>query len=542
MRCQRLVALILVSLLVSWPGGSEARGGNDRSGSVPAPNDSSCPEPGWPHYYYRHPVLFQYTTHTGTLQFIAFGYADACKQAGKGERGGTASTLAELPEEFWTPNALDLMRAMKPVSLQEALPGVAYPGDNVYRWDLPAFPAHGFRYDLFYADVRDRFGRHLCQVRETDVDIVCPGIHPEFANTVLKDVGWTRFEHNGFVRWKYAPDSDSVAAWFLSSISTRPPNPPENFYARHFAADMLDDHGDGGVIRVILHPIDLALQAVPAEVSAGLGGELIIPATIWNQSTRRLLQTEIGWRAGSTGPWQPVEGWRLQGESAWRGPDETIALSPRAGTDVEVRISGLSQGQTVQLMVNHTRAIPEAPLAAGQWGDAYANNITATAVVGAQLDLKVTRIDVPASLTCTEGDAYTARWVIHNSGSSPVTVRRRASVTTGRSGGWSLGERTLTLQPGANEETVSVAIIRCDDLSTVRVEINPEPRAVQEVRYDNNALERQTLLAPASDDADLPTFRTGSGKTIIVPSDCEPNPDATSTQPCLNYPYLRIDL
>ncbi len=531
----RLIPMIGILLLINFaiPRDVEGRG----EPRIPVddvgrnPGDPVCPDEEWPYYYYRHPVLFQEVTHVGTLQFVAFGYADACKQSGLGVRGGTRSYLQELPHEFWQPDALERMRALQPEAVREDLPDYRYPGDNVYRWSLPDIPAKGFNYAEFF---EPEMANKYCP-ESPDGAVVCPGIHPDFARNVLAPAGWESQRYGDRIIWKIGGE-DSVDAWFLSDVPT---GGGENFWARHFAEDMKQNHSDGGFIRVILHPVDLELVQVPPETLVLDGATAVIPATIWNHSTRRALKTEIGWRIGESGDWQPVDVWRLQGEAAWRPSTEPIPLTAEAGTAVEVRLSGVQHGQLVQLMVNYTQTIPEADTWEGPYYSAYLNNITETAIASA-LDLAVTSLEVPANLPCIDGGTYTARWVIHNNTESRVTVRRRVGVTTGKSGGWSLGERTVTLQPGENVEEVTVHTVRCDDLYEVQVEVNPAPRAVEETTYENNVLVRQTLVAPSSDTSSLPSFQTGTGKTIIVPSDCIPNPDATSDQPCLNYPHLRV--
>ncbi len=525
---------VLLLCLTPWQKAS-AVGGAPGGGIIypkPIPNDPVCPDGEWPYYYYRHPVLFQEVTHVGTLQFVAFGYADACKQTGLGERGGTRSYLQELPLEFWAADALERMRALQPEAVKEDLPDHHYLGDNVYRWSLPEIPAKGFDYAPFFDPY---LAGEYCP-ESPDGAVVCPGIHPDFARNVLAPAGWESQRYGDRIIWKIGGE-DSVDAWFLSDVPTRG---GENFWARHFAEDMKQNHSDGGFIRVILHPVDLELVQVPPETPLQEGATSIIPATIWNHSTRRALKTEIGWRIGDSGAWRPVDGWRLQGETVWRPPTEPIPLTAKAGADIEVRLSGVQHGQPVQLMANYTRTIPEADKWEGPQYSAYLNNIAETTIAGDPLDLAVTSLEVPTNLPCTVGGTYTTRWVIHNNTERPVTVRRKAFITTGKSGTWSLGERSVTLQPGDNPDSVTIHLVRCDDLYEVRVEVNPEPRAVEETNYANNVLARQTLVAPSNDTSSLPTFRTGTGKTIIVPSDCIPNPDATSDQPCLNHPHLRV--
>ncbi len=123
---------------------------------------------------------------------------------------------------------------------------------------------------------------------------ICAGIHPEFAANVLPGAGWKRIDYKGHYRWINTWMGDSVDAWFLSGNSTQPPNPAENFYVRHWAVDMLDNHSDGGVARVILGRANLALKNVPPESRLQADGSAVIPATIHNDSSRRALETVVG--------------------------------------------------------------------------------------------------------------------------------------------------------------------------------------------------------------------------------------------------------
>ncbi len=205
---------------------------------------------------------------------------------------------------------------------------------------------------------------------------MCPGIHPDFARNVLAPAGWKSFQYGNRAIWQIGGE-DSVDAWFNPAVPT---NGGENFWARHFAEDMKENLSDGGFIRVILHPVDLTLGDVPAETPLQDGATAIIPATIRNHSTRRALKTEIGWRVAEAGQWRPVDGWRHQGETAWRSPTDPIPLTANGATPVEVKISGVEHGQLVQLMVNYTRTIPEADKWEGPHDSAYLNNIAETTI------------------------------------------------------------------------------------------------------------------------------------------------------------------
>jgi hypothetical protein len=529
---RKTAALLCLTLLLSWVSRASAEGVPwFPQRPAPDPNDFGCPQADWPHYYYRHPIIFQEITQVGTLQFVGFGYADACKQSGAGVRGGTDSTLIEL-DGVWIPDVLEAMSSMPNIPATQALPGLGTPGSNVLRWDLPDIKTN-------FASLYDRTTAEQVCAYPGALTLVCPGIPRELGDTILADGGFER-RQDRFGNWRWffpTAGGDFWGAWFLSGISTQPPNPSENFYARHWATDMRNNHSDGGVYRVVLHPVDLHLINAPATLDLDDAGEAIIPLTIYNESTRNQLQTTLGWRPGGSTTWSKIDGWRRPGETDWRPYEEQIALAPNGGTWVEVQIKGRAAGQAIDIMVNETRLIPEIRKVNE---DAYANNIQTTALKRAVIpDLALSNPAAPGQVACNPGGAYTVTWTITNDGAAALTTNFTVSVSTGKTGGWAAQQGSIAVQPGAAPMSAAISTGFCDDRSEVTIDLNPG-RNPAERTYSNNRLVMSTTIGAQVPAPSRSAFGAGSGgtETLIVPDDCVRTPDLTSIYPCTNYPNL----
>lgn len=496
---------------------------------APDPNDQGCPQSDWPHYYYRHPVIFQEITQEGTLEFVGLGYADACKQSGKGQKGGTDSTLIEL-DGVWIPDILEAVRTMPGIAAAEALPGLGTPGSNILRWDLPNIP------DRFQELYDMSTAPQVCDYPGA-LTLVCPGIPKALGDTLLTGGGFERRQDRfGNWRWLFPTSGDFWGAWFLSGISTQPPNPSENFYARHWANDMRNNHSDGGVYRVVLHPVDLSLINVSPTTDLDDAGDAIIPLTIYNQSTRSQLQTTLGWRPQGQNGWQKITGWRRPGETAWRPYEEKILLAPLGGTWVEVLLKGHTDGQVIDIMVNETQAIAELLTIRG---NVYENNVQITTMKRAVLpDLALSNPGAPGHVACTPGGSYTVTWTLTNDGPTAITTNYSVSVATGKTGAWVAQQGMVTAQPGASPMSAIISTGYCSDFSEVTIDMNPS-RSPAERTYSNNSLVLSTTIGASAPPPPPPPGLNGGGtETLIVPDDCEANPDPTSMYPCSNYPNL----
>lgn len=183
-------------------------------------------------------------------------------------------------------------------------------------------------------------------------------------------------------------------------------------------------------------------------------------------------------------------------------------------------------------------------LLASGWGDAMADNLlTAPVDIEQSVDLSVRSLWLPGDLSCDPAGAFEASWVLHNpSGRTVKGVPYKVSLThTGRGETYDVAWGSRDLPPGDTPVSMTIARIGCDTYLRVRVELNlgPEPRPVREPDYSNNAATRDVQVAAQQSPQWRP--QTGSGTSvIIVPDDCQSNPDPTSRQPCLNYPNLNM--
>lgn len=158
-------------------------------------------------------------------------------------------------------------------------------------------------------------------------------------------------------------------------------------------------------------------------------------------------------------------------------------------------------------------------------------------IQGAPLDLEVVRVEAPVVHPYVENGQYTVRWLVRNHGDQSLTVRRVVTARTDpASRTWTPRQGSFSYAPGDTWEEARVSIGRGDRDYIVRVEVNPD-RTIAESTYENNAGTAITRLGaePVSGAGD---WAAGESQTLIVPPDCDPNPDRTSPQPCLNYPEV----
>ncbi|HEY3365853.1 MAG TPA: hypothetical protein VGK74_12425, partial [Symbiobacteriaceae bacterium] len=168
-----------------------------------------------------------------------------------------------------------------------------------------------------------------------------------------------------------------------------------------------------------------------------------------------------------------------------------------------------------------------------------ANNFL-TIPVKAPVDLAVESLSAPASVSCPDNrPPFPVTWVIQNRSTRTVaSIPYEIRVTNGL--GTRPFARTGTFPPGDTSGSMNVPLRTCGGVYTVTVRVNlPEPGAVKETDYGNNSASTTTAVDEAAV-VDAASPAGGRDDVIIVPDDCQANPDATSRQPCLNYPHLII--
>lgn len=114
---------------------------------------------------------------------------------------------------------------------------------------------------------------------------------------------------------------------------------------------------------------------------------------------------------------------------------------------------------------------------------------------------------------------------VSNSGAVPLgPVQRVVKLRTGKSGERVLKQDSIVLDPGeSRDEGVQVPVLSEQDVQLVTVTLNPD-----------QPLGSDTAATAVSCDPPPATNKTRS-ITVIVPDDCDVNPDLTSGKPCLNY-------
>lgn len=566
------------------------------------PGDAACVEAGWDSYYYRLPVIFQEVTAEGKLQFVAFGYADACKK-NKNGRGATHANILGL-DGAWAPDVMAKAASMNedlhPVDV--IVPAIDYKNALwMFKEPIPDIPA---RFRELYNDQY----KLKCAHRQQDGEVICPGIPPEFGK-ILDDAGFIK---NGS-RWLLDESYEKGKAHVLKQWTDADggvAGPEGNFYGRYWAEALKNDHSGGGLFRLILFPVNLS--ATNCAVAAADGSGTVKISAQVHMGSARSVHTKIGWR--------------LKGESNWR-----LGLDLPAGTirpwekaTLIFPVSGATSGQVVQVMVNYDYTVFEstsedpakdAPLADNAcevalsptvsvhdlWyspappkpGDRVKLSVALTNMGAAATDTSVSwsvdgvelgadqtpvavnglaagedrRIAMPGSFPapkapavkvqacitgtancvardvpiqqpptvtmtapstwpCQGGNKYWVTWTVKNTGATPLgPVQRVVKLRTGKSGEQVLKQDNIVLDPGeSRDEGVQVPVLSPDqDVQLVTVTLNPD-----------QPLASDTAATAVSCDPPPATQKTSS-MTVIVPDDCNVNPDLTSGRPCLNY-------
>ena len=280
--------------------------------------------------------------------------------------------------------------------------------------------------------------------------------------------------------------------------------------------------GTGGVLRVILHPVDLYLcphgkePGVPATTTVDANGNATITASIGLDGNHSV----------------PVKvGWRLKGDSTWQFGVTTPkdGLVPWGRVAYTFPVSGVSDGQVLEVMVNYDKGVPEGR-STDPLDNAYADNTCATTLEGTQPSPSLTLSAPPTFATCTPGDAYsvTVTWMNQNAGAYGP-VRRTVVLRTGKSGQRTLSDAPITLAPGVTQEEFQLpALTQGTDVYLVSVTLNPDDPLAQQTTAT------AVTLSGACDNPPPPP-NPGGTLTVIVQDDCIPNPDLTDGRPCLNH-------
>jgi hypothetical protein len=340
--------------------------------SVPAPDDWVCVEAnqGWAYYYYRLPVIFQDLGPDGQPRVVAFGYADGCKKSGKGSRGATFANLQVLTDPVWAQDVQAKLQALNQelVPLQQAFPEWPDMPDNALRAPLPNLQV---RFTELY-DSQNYLT--LCKYLEDEPQekTVCPGIAPEFAK-LLDDAGFLKvMDAKGYTRYLLDTSilANKIGWWWNSTV----PNPDKygNFYGTNWALDLLANHSPGGVMRIVLNPVDLGLTCLDASAKAGTDAMGSVRVTI---NRARASGTRVSWR--------------LKGASAWQlgAPVTAAQLGGATATELSFPLPGVMAGQQVEFMVNDDKRIAE--LGPDPYASAYTNNVCTATVEEARPNLEI---------------------------------------------------------------------------------------------------------------------------------------------------------
>jgi hypothetical protein len=171
------------------------------------------------------------------------------------------------------------------------------------------------------------------------------------------------------------------------------------------------------------------------------------------------------------------------------------------------------------------------------------NQLSVPVQIEQAVDLSVVSLWAPGQVACRIGQSITATWVIRNpSGRTLQRVPFSLWMTSSK-----MGDRVaavagvLDLPPGDTPFSGPVSLGPCGDRVSLRLEVNlgPEPRPVREPDFGNNGAGTSLTVEPQAVEP-LPGFVGGGVSHLIVPSDCQSNPDWSSRQPCLNYPNLIV--
>lgn len=180
--------------------------------------------------------------------------------------------------------------------------------------------------------------------------------------------------------------------------------------------------------------------------------------------------------------------------------------------------------ESAMILAAHT---PPPPVTAkGVEPEAYlANNVIEGAISGAP-DLAVT-LQASPTYDCLGDKTATVTF----QSAAPLTVKATVRVRLGTK---TLLSGTLNLSPGATKKALTLAGLRCGSSATLEATIAHADPTLQEQDLTNNQASATVQVSGAQS-------ASGDGpEVIMVPEDCEVNPDWTSDQPCLNYPGLRI--
>lgn len=231
--------------------------------------------------------------------------------------------------------------------------------------------------------------------------------------------------------------------------------------------------------------------------------------------------------------------WQPQGatQPTQLGATQTVTLAPNE--EKTVNFQPQTGPGTLTGVVNPASLIKDghsfaASLQGGTWTQpkgfaetpgASKNNIISGDVT-AVADLAVT-LQASSTYDCLAAKSATVTF----QNPSPTALKAQVQV---RLGSTNLLSGTLTLAPGANTRSLTLAGIPCGSSATLRATIAHQDPALTESNLANNQASTSVSVGNV-------TAVTGQGPTVImVPDDCKVNPDWTSSYPCLNYPSLYV--
>jgi len=446
--------------------------------TIPAfdPADAACVEPHAPYYTHRVPVIFQDLRYERP-EVVGWGYAEAC--AASTERmGDTFANMLERPNMYrvrYEDLLADVLKHAEIKSVAEALPGVQHPGDNALAYPLPALR------EIHAVDSWvDPNAREHC------IGIFCLGIPPELA-VHLGQEGFDSVNADDGRRWLIdsARKKWIAVAYFKS-------NRHDPFYAREPRFTPGPELGYGGVIRVMLNPVDFVLfgpaihEPLAEETAISEDGLATIELTIYNASATKR-QTTLGWRVQGETDWRPVH-----------GPDNKLALEPWAEHSMTITVSGpgIEPGAVVEVMVNYDRSqIEMGP--GGIEDDAYANNIGRTTLVekSADIDLGIS-LKAPSQyqIPLTGQACYNVTMTVTSDAPQPVTALVRLAVD----GGMVYNEYVQIPAMGARNISLCVDAGEWNRAERLEAVVDPD-NAIPERNENNNRATASVQILPPPD-------------------------------------------
>ena len=254
-----------------------------------------------------------------------------------------------------------------------------------------------------------------------------------------------------------------------------------------------------------------------------------------------------GWRGETAlaGPLKPLGSFPLPANLA---AGETVAVNIPfdlpAGVEagevaavIDTALAARLQAGAVGAMAHRLIGDPTGPFRpATSTETSFADNVAFVDLPDRPVNLRVS-LQAPGAVACALGQKVSVTVSFTNQSDRAIGKVPWALTATSAARSLTVGKGALTLPPGVTSRTVSVPITECGVDLTLTATVNlPQPGVVAETDADDN-----TATAVLTVDAQAASGgEGGSSMTVIVPADCQPNPDPSSRQPCLNYPNLLI--